>query len=567
MKKKINKSLPDKEYFHSHSMESHKSVSKIPYFSYLVLSLGLIILLSITWVSVGFVQDAAPLTKTAYAHGTEGLGIQNHADLALSEDVNSLTVRVAASSDDAEEGSSGRISLVSSDLELVYDKSDQTVGLRFINLNLDQGTTITQAYIQFQTSEVSSSNTSLIILGQYSGHAETFSRDQYDISSRPTTTASVLWSPPAWNTIGEAGPDQQSPDVASIIQEIICRPDWVNGNSIVIIITGIGKRTAESYNGRSGAAPLLHIEYGESSPSPQLSCQYEPRPMITLSGVQIERFNRRSNPLAENTKIDARTATWITQWPVQDQFNYPVQFAGGPSVFFSGGTIQGNYPEQIGSDSHSTWAYMHSTTAVGIYTENTTIEGTRIYNFGDGINFKYGPSGNFIIKGVHLSHIRDDCVQNDQLYSGLIDDSLFDGCYSAFSARTYTGQDPPAQDGSINLWTIRNSLIRLEPMWGVYKNRGLIPGHDGWFKWDASGISPRLALHNNIFRVDQDANNVGLGIPSGKLESCSNNIVVWLGSGPYPDPLPTTFNNQPCFTITTDPSVWDNAVANWLSTH
>jgi hypothetical protein len=210
---------------------------------------------------------------------------------------------------------------------------------------------------------------------------------------------------------------------------------------------------------------------------------------------------------------------------------------------------------------------MHSTTAMGIYTENTTIEGTRIYNFGDGINFKYGPSGNFIIKGVHLSHIRDDCVQNDQLYSGLIDDSLFDGCYSAFSARTYIGQDPPAQDGSINLWTIRNSLIRLEPMWGVYKNRGLIPGHDGWFKWDASGISPQLALHNNIFRVDQDANNVGLGIPSGKLESCSNNIIVWLGSGPYPDPLPSTLNNQPCFTITTDPSVWDNAVANWLSTH
>jgi hypothetical protein len=315
------------------------------------------------------------------------------------------------------------------------------------------------------------------------------------------------------------------------------------------------------------ALSLSEIEVLAGIAPPQFSCLSQQGPLINLSGVQNEIFNKRWDPLAENTRIDAHSATWTALWPVQDQFNYPIRFAGGPNICFSGGTIQGNYPEQIGSDSHSTWDYMHSTTGLMVYADSTTIEGTRIYNYGDGINFNYGPSGNFIIKGVHLSHIRDDCVQNDWLYSGLIDDSLFDGCYSAFSARTYLGQDPPAHDGSNNLWTIQNSLIRLEPMWGVYKNRGLIPGHDGWFKWDSSGISPRLALHNNIFRVDQDANNVGLGIPSGKLESCSNNTVVWLGSGHYPDPLPTTFNNQPCFTITTDLSVWDNAVADWLSIH
>lgn len=74
-------------------------------------------------------------------------------------------------------------------------------------------------------------------------------------------------------------------------------------------------------------------------------------------------------------------------------------------------------------------------------------------------------------------------------------------------------------------------------------------------------------VHDNIFRVDQDANNTGLGVPIGKLESCSNNTVVWLGLGPYPDPLPATFNDQPCFTVTTDPSVWDDAVKAWLAMH
>jgi hypothetical protein len=476
-------------------------------------------------------------------------------------------IRVAGSSDDAEERSSGRISLTSSDLELVNDKIDQTVGMRFNNLNLEQGSNITQAYIQFQADEISSGNISLTIQGQNSDHAESFSRILYDISSRPTTSVSVSWSPPAWNTVGEADLDQRTPDISSIIQEIINRPGWVNGNSIVIIITGSGKRTAESFNGKSDAAPLLHIEYGEPEPPPQFSCLAQQGPLISLIGVQIERFDKRWDPLAENMKIDARAATWTAQWPVQEDFDDPVQIAGGPGICFSGGTIQGNYPEQIDNDPHSTWDYLHGTSGMDVYAENTTIEGTRIHNYGDGIDFDHGPSSNFVINGVHLSHIRDDCVENDSLYSGLIDDSLFDGCYTAFSARTSLGQNPPAQDGSNNLWTIRNSLIRLEPMWGVYKNRGPIPGHGGWFKWDSSGISPRLALHNNIFRVDQDANHTGLGIPSGKLESCSNNTVVWLGSGSYPDPLPTTFNNQPCFTITTDPSVWDNAVANWLSTH
>ena len=303
-------------------------------------------------------------------------------------------------------------------------------------------------------------------------------------------------------------------------------------------------------------------------PEPPLnSCLLQEGPITVLIGDQAERFNKRWDPLAASTKIDARYAAWTAQWPVQDDFGYPVRFAGGPDICFSGGSIQGNFPDQIGPDANSTWEYMHGTSGLEVYAGNTTVEGVTIHNFGDGIDIKYGPSQNFSLKGVHLSYIRDDCVENDLMYAGLIDDSLFDGCYTAFSARSYSGQDPPAEDGSGNIWTIQNSLIRLQPMWGVYKNRGLIPGHGGWFKWDSSGISPRLALQNNIFRVDQESNGASLGLPDGKLESCSNNIVVWLGSGPYPDLLPATFDGHPCFTITTDRSVWDQAVKTWLASH
>ena len=196
------------------------------------------------------------------------------------------------------------------------------------------------------------------------------------------------------------------------------------------------------------------------------------------------------------------------------------------------------------------------------------MENIRVHNYGDGISFSRGnPSYSFHIIGAYMTHIRDDCVQNDYMYSGLIEDSLFDGCYTAFSAKAQNSSSD--YDGSQNVWTIRNSLIRLEPMEKVYHDRGLIPGHGAFFKWNkGDNNSPQLALHNNVFRVDQLSNSSdGLGLPKGKLVSCSDNVVVWLGDGPYPDPLPETFDGKQCFTITTDKTVWDKALDNWMNRH
>jgi hypothetical protein len=63
--------------------------------------------------------------------------------------------------------------------------------------------------------------------------------------------------------MGEAGPDQRTPDIASLIQEIVNLTEWLEGNSLVIIITGneTNRRAAESYNGDQAGAPLLHVEY------------------------------------------------------------------------------------------------------------------------------------------------------------------------------------------------------------------------------------------------------------------------------------------------------------------
>ncbi len=174
-----------------------------------------------------------------------------------------INIRVSTGNDDAEEDASdGDMYLDSSDLELVNDGTDQIVGIRFQSISIPQGSTITNAYIVFTVDEESSESTSLTIWGQKQSHTSIFSNSENDISSRPKTSASVVWNDiPTWGTVDEEGVAQQTPDLSTILQEIIDQPAWNGGNAVVFIFEGSGKRVARSYNNSSSKAPLLHVEY------------------------------------------------------------------------------------------------------------------------------------------------------------------------------------------------------------------------------------------------------------------------------------------------------------------
>jgi hypothetical protein len=172
-------------------------------------------------------------------------------------------VRVAAGSDDAEENNAtGAVNLTSSDLELMTDGSIvQTVGMRFAGLAIPPGATITSAYIQFVVDEAQSVATTVTIKAQASDNAATFTTATGNVASRPRTSAAATWSPPAWTTVGAAGADQRTPDLAGLVQEVVGRPGWASGNALAIIVTGSGHRTAVAFNGSAANAALLHVEY------------------------------------------------------------------------------------------------------------------------------------------------------------------------------------------------------------------------------------------------------------------------------------------------------------------
>ena len=50
---------------------------------------------------------------------------------------------------------------------------------------------------------------------------------------------------------GDAGPDQQTADLAPIIEEIVGRAGWVSGNSLALILTGAGSGVATTHNTNS----------------------------------------------------------------------------------------------------------------------------------------------------------------------------------------------------------------------------------------------------------------------------------------------------------------------------
>ncbi len=163
--------------------------------------------------------------------------------------------------DDAEERADGSVGRGGTSIELGEYLTSQTVGLRFNWLDIPQGSTIVNAYIQFTSRAANTDPASFMITAQASDDAATFSNTFYDITNRPTTTASVAWMPNPWPTIDVQGADQRTPDLSSILQEIVDRPDWVSGNSAVFTISGSGTRTIHGYESNPCYAAYLHVEW------------------------------------------------------------------------------------------------------------------------------------------------------------------------------------------------------------------------------------------------------------------------------------------------------------------
>jgi hypothetical protein len=172
-----------------------------------------------------------------------------------------LDIPIAAGGDDIEERTSdGRIDAASTDLDMLLDNTvpQTAVGMRFTQVSVPHGATVTDAYVQFKADENSSEPTNLTINGLAQDNANPFPSAVFSLSRAARTSAAVGWNPVAW-VERQAGLDQRTPNLAAVLQQIIDRSGWTSGNALALVITGSGRRVAKSFE--AAAPPVLHIEY------------------------------------------------------------------------------------------------------------------------------------------------------------------------------------------------------------------------------------------------------------------------------------------------------------------
>ncbi len=167
------------------------------------------------------------------------------------------------------------------------EEKDTVTGLRFTNVDVPKGVTITNAFIDFTVAQTDSTETTnLLIAGELSPNPATYS-DSAKIATRARTTTLVEWTDlEAWTTSGET---KTTPDLKEAVQEIVNQSDWCGGNPMAFMIAGEGLRSAWAKDADNGLQPVLRVSYDSETIVPGASCSVASMAMqITDSDDDVE---------------------------------------------------------------------------------------------------------------------------------------------------------------------------------------------------------------------------------------------------------------------------------------
>jgi hypothetical protein len=318
------------------------------------------------------------------------------------------------------------------------------------------------------------------------------------------------------------------------------------------------------------------------SDDPSFDCLSQAGPTEVISGY----FNSKFKPsVAPNKKFDARNASFEIPETISHSLIRLKGSGDNSGMCWAGGFITSSVSwhdldiswdqSKHGNDGDD--GLMNNTTSATSYENRMIWSGLHVYNVHDGIRTN-NTYNNWTVQHVWFDYIRDDCIENDHIYSGTVYDSLFDGCYTGFSVRPSSSGFGEGQGQTI---TMDKVLLRMEPMPYPYKwdtkndpkitvpGYGDIPfGYGNVFKMD-KGNEPEFKITNSVFLLEYNSEKV-IFPPKEKVSVCSNNTIIWLGD---PEDAPTyLLDDFPgCFTIITDrvkgKDFWKSKAADWHNRH
>lgn len=146
------------------------------------------------------------------------------------------------------------------------------VAARFTSVTVDQGTTITSATFKMtaQTTYNAGSNVIKYLVAAHAADnaaALAATNGNLNNTTRPQTTAVSS----AWTQTSVTADTEYTIDVTSVVQEIINRAGWANGNAIVILVCVDTSTTLNewqdyyAYDGSTTKAPKLQIVYSSGT--------------------------------------------------------------------------------------------------------------------------------------------------------------------------------------------------------------------------------------------------------------------------------------------------------------
>ncbi|MEZ6045602.1 MAG: hypothetical protein R3C11_08500 [Planctomycetaceae bacterium] len=141
------------------------------------------------------------------------------------------------SADDATETPEGEMGVIADRFNVAT--GNNMAALRFGSIPVPKGAKVKAAWIQFTAGKSKEDETKVTIWGEAADDAERYASKLKNISERSKTSSSIDWEIQPW-IADEHNDAEKTPDLTSIVQEIVNRDGWKPGNAIAFIIHGKG---------------------------------------------------------------------------------------------------------------------------------------------------------------------------------------------------------------------------------------------------------------------------------------------------------------------------------------
>ncbi|MBT4883235.1 MAG: VWA domain-containing protein, partial [Glaciecola sp.] len=212
-----------------------------------------------------------------------------------------LVMPITEGADDAVE-IGGTLNVNNTILPISQGTSIVQTGLRYQDIAIPQGATITRAFLRLTSALVNLDETAIHIYGQLDANAVAFNAS-HPISTRTRTTEFTAWE--SDNEFGFTNEVHNSPDISAVIQAIVDQTNWCGGNDLAILLdtqstSGSSARQTFSFESGTGQVPQLVIEYDDTTAT---GC---------VAGELVYQVSKQGNNAEERSNGYQNTGTELT---------------------------------------------------------------------------------------------------------------------------------------------------------------------------------------------------------------------------------------------------------------